>query len=147
MVPLKPMKRLQHKTRFVQEKALKIDDILFRTVMGNLERSSGYVSERAICERMIAPVPDIVTSNYPLELWSYTIFNVSEEDGLVGVADYLIAPASDIGTTFTCKKNLEVRKHPNKHNLDYICLISFGGSQPGETSKLDRVFPTRLVIT
>ncbi|HAO22857.1 MAG TPA: hypothetical protein DCQ37_21835, partial [Desulfobacteraceae bacterium] len=33
-------------------------------------------------------------------MWSHVRFDVSPEEGLAGIPDFIIAPASDIGTTF-----------------------------------------------
>ena len=44
---------------------------------------------------------NVVSKQNNLPLWSHVRFDISEEDGLVGVPDFLVAPASDIGTTFT----------------------------------------------
>jgi len=85
---------------FVQEKSLNIESILFEYVAKNLTRRVNYISEAAICETIISVILNIVKEKYELAVWSHVSFDVSEQDGLVGVPDYLIAPVSDIGTTY-----------------------------------------------
>ncbi len=86
---------------FVREKEIVIEEALMTYVSSNLQSRMNYVSENAICEALIAPILNIVRREYKLGLWSHMRFDVSEEEGLVGIPDFLIAPVSDIGTTFT----------------------------------------------
>jgi hypothetical protein len=85
---------------FVEEKSIGIDKALFEFVNGNLRARRNYVSENAICESIISPILNIVAGHNDLPLWSHVRFDVSQEEGLVGIPDFIIAPASDIGTTF-----------------------------------------------
>ena len=86
---------------FVEEKSIAIDKGLFDFINGNVRARRNYVSENAICESIISPILNIVAEHNGLPVWSHIRFDVSEEDGLVGIPDFIIAPASDIGTTFT----------------------------------------------
>lgn len=85
---------------FVQETSLVVDKVLFDFISDNLRTRRSYVSENAICESIISPILNIVAKSNGLPVWSHVRFDVAEEDGLVGVPDFIIAPASDIGTTF-----------------------------------------------
>lgn len=85
---------------FVQEKSIVIEKALFDFINSNIRTRRNYVSENAICESIIAPILNIVAQHNGLPVWSHLRFDVSEEDGLVGIPDFIIAPASDIGTTF-----------------------------------------------
>lgn len=58
------------------------------------------MSENAICESIVALILNIVSKNNDLPVWSHIRFDVSAEEGLSGIPDFIIAPASDIGTTF-----------------------------------------------
>jgi len=86
---------------FVKEKNVIIDKGLFAFINNNIRTRRSYVSENAICESIISPILNIIAEHNGLPVWSHIRFDVSEEEGLVGIPDFLIAPASDIGTTFT----------------------------------------------
>ncbi len=86
--------------RFMQEKSFSIDSVLFGFVRENLDIKRNYVSENAICESIIAPILHIVARQHKLPVWSHMRFDLSENEGLVGIPDFIIAPATDIGTTF-----------------------------------------------
>jgi hypothetical protein len=88
-------------TSFIQETPFKIPDGLFEFIDDNLRLKRNYVSENAICESIISPILNIICKQNAISLWSHVKFDVSEEEGLVGIPDFLIAPSSDIGTTFT----------------------------------------------
>ena len=85
---------------FVKEQGIIIDTALYDFINDNLKTKRSYVSENAICESIIYPILSIVTKHNALPVWSHMRFDVSEEDGLVGIPDFIVAPASDIGTTF-----------------------------------------------
>ncbi|MCI5148500.1 MAG: hypothetical protein D3916_03730 [Candidatus Electrothrix sp. MAN1_4] len=85
---------------FVQEKRIVLEKALFAFINANIRTRRSYVSENAICESIIAPILNIVAQHNGLPVWSHLRFDVSEEEGLVGIPDFIIAPASDIGTTF-----------------------------------------------
>ncbi len=85
---------------FVQKIPFALDRGLFDFIGDNLRTRRSYVSENAICESIIFPILNIVAKNNGLPVWSHVRFDITEEDGLVGVPDFIIAPASDIGTTF-----------------------------------------------
>lgn len=85
---------------FVEEREMIIAPEIFNFIQKNLGLRRNYVSENAICEMMIAPILGIVSYHQNLPLWSHVRFDVSEEEGLIGVPDFLVAPASPIGTTF-----------------------------------------------
>jgi hypothetical protein len=74
---------------------------LFDFINDNLKTRRSYVSENAICESIISPMLNVVAKHHQLPLWSHVRFDVSEEEGLVGIPDFMIAPASEIGTTFS----------------------------------------------
>ena len=86
---------------FIQKKEISIPESLFEFVNDNLRLKRNYVSENAICEAIISPILTIVSKYNQIPLWSHIRFDISEEEGLVGIPDFLIAPSSDIGTTFT----------------------------------------------
>lgn len=86
---------------FIQETPITISTGLFEFIDDNLRLRRSYVSENAICENIIAPILNGVCKHNKISLWSHVKFDISEEDGLVGVPDFLIAPISEIGTTFT----------------------------------------------
>lgn len=86
---------------FIKKSPLAVNSVLMDFIQDNLSSRRNYVSESAICESIISPILTIVAKAHGIPLWSHVRFDISEEDGLIGVPDYLIAPASDIGTTFT----------------------------------------------
>jgi hypothetical protein len=88
-------------TSFIQEVPFKVSEGLFEFVDDNLRLKRNYVSENAICESIISPILNIICKQNAISLWSHVKFDISEEEGLVGIPDFLIAPSSDIGTTFT----------------------------------------------
>ncbi len=49
---------------------------------------------------MISPILNLVANANDLPVWSHMRFDVDEKVGLIGIPDFLIAPASPIGTTF-----------------------------------------------
>ena len=86
---------------FIQKKEIVIPESLFEFINDNLRLKRNYVSENAICEAIISPILTIISKYHQIPLWSHIRFDISEEEGLVGIPDFLIAPSSDIGTTFT----------------------------------------------
>jgi hypothetical protein len=86
---------------FVQEKEINISEEMLGFIQKNMQRRRNYVSESAICETMISPILNLVANVNDLPVWSSMRFDVDETAGLIGVPDFLIAPASPIGTTFT----------------------------------------------
>ncbi len=86
---------------FVQQKEINISEEMLGFIQKNLQRRRNYVSESAICETMISPILNLVANANDLPVWSHIRFDVDETAGLIGVPDFLIAPASPIGTTFT----------------------------------------------
>ena len=86
---------------FIQKKEITIPESLFEFINDNLRLKRSYVSENAICEAIISPILNIISKYNQIPLWSHVRFDISEEEGLVGIPDFLIAPSSDIGTTFT----------------------------------------------
>ncbi len=86
---------------FVEEKEIVVKKDLFDFIKTNLELRRNYVSENAICETMIAPILGIISQHNELPVWSHVRFDIAPEEGLVGVPDFIVAPASPIGTIFT----------------------------------------------
>jgi len=86
---------------FIQQKEIQISEEMLGFIQKNLQRRRNYVSESAICETMISPILNLVANVNDLPVWSHMRFDVDETAGLIGVPDFLIAPASPIGTTFT----------------------------------------------
>ncbi len=76
-------------TSFIQERPLKIPDSLFEFTDDNLRLKRNYVSENAICESIISPILNIICKYNQISLWSHVKFDISEEEGLVGIADFL----------------------------------------------------------
>lgn len=87
-------------TSFLQEKSVEIKKDIFDFIDENLKLRRNYVSENAVCESIIAPILSVIAKHNQLPLWSHVRFDVSEKEGLVGIPDFIVAPASDIGTTF-----------------------------------------------
>jgi len=85
---------------FVEEQEIEISKDLLAFIKKNLELRRNYISENSICETMIAPILGIVSYHNDLPLWSHVRFDISVEEGLIGVPDFLVAPASPIGTIF-----------------------------------------------
>ena len=90
-----------NKSTFFNKKELTIPDFLFSMVKKNLKDKISYVSEYAICERLIRPILDIVAENYLLKVWSHIPYNVDKEKGLIGEPDYLIATRTKYGEMAT----------------------------------------------
>ncbi|NOQ35367.1 MAG: hypothetical protein GQ569_05660 [Methylococcaceae bacterium] len=88
-------------TSFIQESSIEVPAGLFEFINDNLRLKRSYISENAICENIISPILNIISKHHNISLWSHVRLDVSEKDGLVGIPDFLIAPVSDIGTTFT----------------------------------------------
>lgn len=85
---------------FIQQKEIHISQEMLGLIQKNLQLRRNYVSESAICETMISPILNLVANANDLPVWSHVRFDVDEKLGLIGVPDFLIAPASPIGTTF-----------------------------------------------
>ena len=92
--------KLQERS-FIQKLPLTVKTDIFDFIQDNLKTRRSYVSENAICELLIAPILMVVSKATDLPLWSHIRFDIDETAGLSGVPDFIIAPASDIGTTFT----------------------------------------------
>ncbi len=87
--------------KFINEIPFEIPEIIYNLYKKNLENKRNYVSENSICEMIIAPILNIVANKHDLPIWSHVKLDVSPEDGLIGVPDFLIAPASKFGMTYT----------------------------------------------
>jgi hypothetical protein len=87
-------------TSFIQENPFKVPEGLFEFIDDNLRSRRSYVSENAICENIISPILNVICKQNAISLWSHVKFDVSEEEGLIGIPDFLIAPISELGTTF-----------------------------------------------
>ncbi len=85
---------------FVKEEPINVNQSLFTFIDENVKSRHSYVSENSICENIIAPILTLVAKENDIPLWSHVRFDVSEKEGLMGVPDFIIAPVSDIGTTF-----------------------------------------------
>lgn len=85
---------------FLQEREILIKEDIFNFIKENLRARRNYINEYIICESIIFPILSVVSKHHNLPLWSHMRFDVSEEDGLTGIPDYIVAPASDIGTMF-----------------------------------------------
>lgn len=83
---------------FTHEITLDVIDALFLMVQENLNDSTNYTTEYAICDALIRPILDIVAKNYTLKVWSHIPYNIDIQKGLVGEPDYLIAPKTKYGT-------------------------------------------------
>jgi hypothetical protein len=88
-------------TEFVKEVQFETTDVLFNFIERNLVNRRNYISENSICEAIIYPILNLVSDKYDLPLWSHARFDVSVEEGLTGVPDFLIAPVSKTGFSFT----------------------------------------------
>jgi hypothetical protein len=86
---------------FIQEVSLEIPELFLNFIQRNLENKRNYVSENSICETIISPVLQLVLEKYNLPLWSHIRFDVSIEEGLTGIPDFLVAPVSKTGLSFT----------------------------------------------
>ncbi|MCB1190496.1 MAG: hypothetical protein H7A23_16005 [Leptospiraceae bacterium] len=88
-------------TDFVDEIQFEIPEIFFNFIQKNLKIKRNYISENSICESIIFPILNIISDAYDLPLWSHAKFDVSQEEGLTGIPDFLIAPISKTGVNFT----------------------------------------------
>jgi hypothetical protein len=86
---------------FLEESSLKIEELFFQYLQNNLKNPRNYISENSVCEMVIAPTLALVAEKHNLPIWSHVRFDVSETDGLTGVPDFLLAPTSKTGFTFT----------------------------------------------
>lgn len=87
-------------TKFVNEIPLDIPEVLLNLYQKNLENKRNFISENSICETMISPILQFVCDKYDLPIWSHVRFDVSIEDGLTGIPDFLVAPVSKTGLSF-----------------------------------------------
>jgi hypothetical protein len=85
---------------FVEKQEIIIAPAIFNFIKKNMWLRRNYVSENAICEMMIAPILGMVSYHHDLPLWSQVRFDISAEEGLIGVPGFLVAPASPVGTVF-----------------------------------------------
>lgn len=86
---------------FAKKVNIKIPVTLLNYIKENLKLDRNYFSENSICEMIIAPILSIVAKKYDLPIWSHPKLDVSAEDGLTGIPDFLIAPVSKTGVSFT----------------------------------------------
>jgi len=83
---------------FIEQKTMVITEIYFFDLQEKLIAPRNFINEVTICETIIRPILDIVSKNYDnLEIWSHVSYNVDAEKGLIGEADYLIAPRTKYG--------------------------------------------------
>lgn len=85
---------------FVLETNLLVDNSLFQVIKKNLSKKRNFISENSICEAIIFPILNLVSDVYDLPLWSHVRFDISIEDGLTGIPDFLVAPVSKTGLSF-----------------------------------------------
>ncbi len=85
---------------FVQERQIAVKPDLFAFIQENVLLRRNYATEHAICESIIAPMLMIVSKEQDLPVWSHFRFDIAPEEGLMGVPNFLVAPASAVGTTF-----------------------------------------------
>ncbi|MCB1189212.1 MAG: hypothetical protein H7A23_03940 [Leptospiraceae bacterium] len=86
---------------FLKEEKVQIEVLFFQFFLKNLKTPRNYISENSICETIISPILNIITEKHLLPVWSHVHFDVSEEEGLTGIPDFLIAPTSKTGFTYT----------------------------------------------
>ncbi|HNI25247.1 MAG TPA: hypothetical protein PLJ29_02740, partial [Leptospiraceae bacterium] len=87
--------------RFIDELHFESSEIMFNFINKNLSNRRNFISENSICEAVIFPILSIVADKYDLPLWSHTRFDVAPDEGLSGIPDFLIAPVSKTGLSFT----------------------------------------------
>ena len=85
---------------FVEEKEIVVKPAIFEFIADNLATRRNYVSEHSICETLISPILNVISKPNNLPVWSHVRFDVSESEGLVGIPDFIVSPASEIGTIF-----------------------------------------------
>ncbi|MCB1190163.1 MAG: hypothetical protein H7A23_10835 [Leptospiraceae bacterium] len=90
-----------NRLEFLSETNCIIEDFFIWYIKKSLLDVTNYVSENSICETMISPILRIVLEKYDLPLWSHVRFDVSPEEGLTGIPDFLVAPATKTGLSFT----------------------------------------------
>ncbi len=86
---------------FTEETKFTTEELFFRYIKRNLSNHSSYVSENSICEMLIYPILSIVIDVHNLPIWSHVRFDISEEDGLTGIPDFLIAPVAETGIGYS----------------------------------------------
>ncbi|MCB1192515.1 MAG: hypothetical protein H7A23_01365 [Leptospiraceae bacterium] len=86
--------------KFVSENSTQINEGILEFLQNRLSSQTSYVSENSISEMIIAPILVVISEKHNLPIWSHVRFDVSEEDGLIGVPDFLLAPASKMGDTY-----------------------------------------------
>jgi hypothetical protein len=93
---------IQSKTiEFLEETDFLVEESIFRFIQNNLKNRRNFVSENAVCEMVTAPILALVAEKHDLPVWSHVRFDVSESEGLTGIPDFLLAPTSKTGFTFT----------------------------------------------
>lgn len=86
---------------FLQEMLIEIPELFIKFLKNNLENKRNYISENSICETMISPILLLVSERHQLPVWSHVKFDVSIEEGLAGIPDFILAPVSKTGLNFT----------------------------------------------
>lgn len=83
---------------FVNKLTVEVPDSDFIRIEKKLADELNFINEITICERIISPILELVSSGYAsLKIWSHVPYNVDKEKGLVGEPDYLIAPRTKYG--------------------------------------------------
>ncbi len=77
----------------VKKNSIEVPDYKQIEIKKRLSNTAALKNEAARCNQIITPILNIVVDKHePLQLWIEEPFNVDEESGLTGTADYLIAP-------------------------------------------------------
>ena len=77
----------------VKKNSIEVPDYKQIEIKKRLSNTAALKNEAARCNQIITPILNIVVDKHePLQLWIEEPFNVDEESGLTGTANYLIAP-------------------------------------------------------
>uniref|UniRef100_UPI0040576FEA hypothetical protein n=1 Tax=Candidatus Electrothrix sp. TaxID=2170559 RepID=UPI0040576FEA len=83
---------------FVERSVIAIPAYDFSRIEKKLIDELNFINEVTICERIISPILELVSEQYPLlKIWSHVPYNVDQAKGLVGEPDYLVAPRTKYG--------------------------------------------------
>ncbi len=88
------------KKNFIKEKKIKLNGYFINKIDYFLNDEGSYLTETAICERIIFPLIFETALNNNLPVWSQLRFDVDKKLKLTGNPDYIIAPALRGGQNF-----------------------------------------------
>ena len=85
-------------TNFISTLKFEVLEIDLIRLKKRLSEKASFVSEEAVCERIISRILELLDDHYTdFLVWSHIAYNVDEKNDLAGRPDFLVAPKTKQG--------------------------------------------------